>query len=310
MTATDLARRFLHVNLNTANAEAAQAFLADCLGLVLQMQKDPDELVDGEILGLPGKVRCDTRFFYDSRGPRFSCAIEVIHWLDPATAACSAPDAASGGLSALAFRVADRGRTVEMIRDHGYHVLSEDAVGLITGAPAAVAVGPDGLVVELADMRGGATGRVQFAGARVTCADLDESLRFYTSIGFNPLGEARPRTVRLRDLGLDVDDSDDVRVCHLGLAEDGHTARLCLTQPAARARPVVKQHNEQGLYRCALRVEKMPRAIAATAEDIVVRGPIWCPLPGTPIAGLHIAFLTAPEGTVIEYVERPLEHFA
>ncbi|BBZ70414.1 MULTISPECIES: VOC family protein [Mycobacterium] len=310
MTATDLARRFLHINLNTVNAEAAQAFLTDCLGLGLQMQTDPEELVDGEILGLPGKVRCDTRFFYDSRGPRFSCAIEVIHWLDPPTTACRALDAASGGLSALAFRVADRGRTVETIRDHGYRVLSEDAVGLVTGGPAAVAVGPDGLVVELADMRSGATGGVQFAGARVTCADLAESLRFYTGIGFNPLGETRTRTLPLCDLGLDVDDSDDVQVCHVGLAEDGPTVRLCLTQAAAGARPAARQPNEQGLYRCALRVENTPRAIAATAEDVVVRGPIWCPLPGTPIAGLHIAFLTAPEGTVIEYVERPLEHFA
>ncbi len=82
-------------------------------------------------------------------------------------------------------------------------------------------------------MPGGATGFVRFAGARVTCADLDESLRFYTSIGFDRLGEIPTRTVQLRDLGLDVDESDDLRVCHVGLAEDGHTAELCLTQHAA-----------------------------------------------------------------------------
>jgi hypothetical protein len=116
--------------------------------------------------------------------------------------------------------------------------------------------------------------------------------------------------VRLRDLGIDVDETDDLRVCHVGLPEDRDTAGLCLTQSAAGTQPAVKQPNQQGLYRCALRVENTPRAIAATAEAIVVRGPIWCPLPGTPIAGLHIAFLTAPDGTVIEYVERPLEHFA
>lgn len=173
-----------------------------------------------------------------------------------------------------------------------------------------MAVGPDGLVVELADVRGSAADGVRFAGARVTCADLDESLRFYTSIGFDRLGEIDTRAVRLRDLGIDVIETEDLRVCHVGLAEDGHTARLCLTQPAAGTQPAVKQPNEQGLYRCALRVENTPRAIAATTQDIVVRGPIWCPLPGTPIAGLRIAFLTAPEGTVIEYVERPLEHFA
>jgi len=35
-----------------------------------------------------------------------------------------------------------------------------------------------------------------------------------------------------------------------------------------------------------------------------------CRLPGTQIAGLDIAFMADPDGAVIEYVERPLSHFA
>jgi hypothetical protein len=36
---------------------------------------------------------------------------------------------------------------------------------------------------------------------------------------------------------------------------------------------------------------------------------VWCPLPGTKIEGLHIAFLRSPEGVVFEFVERPLSYF-
>jgi hypothetical protein len=38
--------------------------------------------------------------------------------------------------------------------------------------------------------------------------------------------------------------------------------------------------------------------------------PVWCPLPGTKIDGLYIAFLRSPDGVVFEFVERPLKHFS
>jgi catechol 2,3-dioxygenase-like lactoylglutathione lyase family enzyme len=310
MNAPDLARRFLHVNLNTADADAAQRFLADSLGLRLHMQTDPEVLTDGEILGLTGKVRCDTRFFYDSRGPRASAAIEVIEWLDPATVPCDQTDAASTGLVALGFTVADRAHVVETISGYGFTIISADADGLITGGPAVLVVGNDGVVFEIGEDLDAPSGSVYFAGARIACVALEESLAFYTAIGFRQTDEITSRIVRFRDLGIGTDGGDDIRMCYLELPEDASTTQLCLTQsrttdvPAARKEP-----NRQGLYRCALRVENTHKTIEATPDGIAVRGPIWCPLPGTPISGLDIAFMTAPDGVVIEYVERPLAHF-
>jgi catechol 2,3-dioxygenase-like lactoylglutathione lyase family enzyme len=293
MSSADLARRFLHVNLNTVDIDAAQVFFADCLGLKLQMRTDPEVLNDGEILGLSGKVRSETRFFYDSRGARASCAIEVIDWVDPATLARDQSDT-STGLAALGFVVADRTRVIETMSDNRFDILSTDTDGLITGGPAAMVLGPDGVVIEIGDLPGAATGTVHFAGARVACTDLQASMRFYTAIGFDQIGS------RHND-----------RMCHVGLTEDADSIRLCLTQDTAAATaPAHKVPNQQGLYRCALRVENVQRAIAAVADGIAVRGPIWCPLPGTPIDGLHIAFMTDPDGVVIEYVERPLSHFS
>lgn len=309
MDTADLARRFLHVNHNTVDADSAQLFFVDCLGLRLQMRTDPDILSDGEILGLPGKVRSDIRFFYDSRGPRNSCAVEVIEWLDPPTVV--RPDTPSTGLAALAFAVADRARIIEMTSNRGFDIVSTDAVGLISGAPATMVLGPDGVVIEIADLPDAASGCVHFVGARIVCADLEASLDFYNRIGFGQLGGIATSTVRLRDLGVDIDGHQDIRVCHVGLPEDADWALLCLMQPKTGSTvPVLKEPNRRGLYRCALRVENTQRAIAATVAGIAVRGPIWCPLPDTPIAGLDIAFMTAPEGVVIEYVERPLSHFS
>jgi catechol 2,3-dioxygenase-like lactoylglutathione lyase family enzyme len=309
MSNADLARRFLHVNHNTVDAEAAQLFFTDCLGLRLHMRTDPDVLSDGEILGLSGKVRTDTRFFYDSRGPRSSCAIEVIEWVDPPTAAH--PRTASAGLAAVGFAVADRTRTIETMSSRGFEIIAADAMGIISGRPASVVVGPDGVVVEIGDLPGAPAGTVHFVGARITCADLEASIDFYTRVGFGRLGEISCSTVKLRDVGVCADGDEDIRVCHVGLPEDADSARLCLVQPATGATVLAfNEPNRQGLYRCALRVENTRRAIAATPDGIAVRGPIWCPLPGTPIAGLDIAFMTAPEGVVVEYVERPLSYFA
>lgn len=294
MNTADLARRFLHVNLNTVDADTAQLFFADCLGLELKMRTDPEVLNDGEILGLSGKVRSETRFFYDSRGPRASCAIEVIEWLDPPTLACNQSDNASTGLASLGFAVVDRVRVIETMIDNGFDILSTDVDGLITGVPSALVLGPDGVVIEIGELHRAAIGTVHFAGARIACTDLQESISFYRAIGFDQIGSRH-----------------DDRVCHFGLAEDADSIRLCLTQStAAAAAPAQKAPNQQGLYRCALRVEDTQRAIAATSDGIAVRGPIWCPLPGTPIPGLDIAFMTAPDGVVIEYVERPLSHFS
>jgi catechol 2,3-dioxygenase-like lactoylglutathione lyase family enzyme len=311
MTTADLARRFLHVNVNTTDADAAQTFYADCLGLRLRMRTDPDAVSDGEIVGLTGKVRCETRFFYDSRGPRSSCAIEVIDWFDPVTAPVGQPDATSTGLAALAFVVADRAGTVDAIADRGFDILSVHAVGLVTGGPATVVAGADGVIVEIGDLSEAPEGAVHFAGARVTCTDLDASLAYYSQIGFVPVREIATAAVARRDLGTADHGEDTVRYCSVGLPEDADTTRLCLTQRhgPTTARPA-KQPNQQGLYRCALRVENTHTAIASTPEGIAVRGPIWCPLPGTPIDGLNIAFLTDPDGVVLEYVERPLSHFS
>ena len=64
------------------------------------------------------------------------------------------------------------------------------------------------------------------------------------------------------------------------------------------------------LYRCAFRVENVGKALSELAKSIEPQGdPVWCPLPGTKIDGLYIAFLRSPDGVVFEFVERPKKYF-
>ncbi|HUO40770.1 MAG TPA: VOC family protein, partial [Mycobacterium sp.] len=266
-SSTKLARRFLHVNLNTADTDRAQEFYAQCLGLTLGMHTDPGVSVDGTILATSGDVACDTRFLYDSRWPRTSCGIELIQWLDPATAPSTGSAAAGDtpvGLSRLAFRVADRAQTVADIAGRGFDVLDRATIGVITDGPAALIRDADGVLVEIGDLLPtGPQHRVHLDGVAVSCSDLYTSVSFYSQIGFVP-----------------VSGPERVGVIRLVLPEDNDVMRLCLTQHPTSETDSSREPNQPGLYRCALRVEDINAAIAATPDGTEVRGPVRCPLPG------------------------------
>ena len=79
----------------------------------------------------------------------------------------------------------------------------------------------------------------------------------------------------------------------------------------AASDPVPWGGNHQGLYRCALRVDSVEKALNQVPNSVERMGdPVWCPLPGTKIDGLFIAFLRSPDGVVFEFVERPLKYFS
>jgi len=79
----DLARRFLHVNLNCESLDATEELYADKLGLSARMRTDPEVATNGSILGLDGETYCETSFLYDFRGGRGGCALEAIEYHSP-----------------------------------------------------------------------------------------------------------------------------------------------------------------------------------------------------------------------------------
>jgi catechol 2,3-dioxygenase-like lactoylglutathione lyase family enzyme len=306
-----LARRFLHVNLNCESLDAAEGIYVGQLGLSARMRTDPAIATDGSILGLDGETFCETSFLYDSRGGRAGCALEAIEFHGPALKADPGNDPTRPGIRSTLLTVADLDATVTELRGAGVTV-SGPVDGLISGSKSVLALDPDGAVIELAEAPSDKPGAV-FAGIRIAAIDAVATGEFLTAIGFAEV--AAPVEVEVSGDQLTPGGSSDPVQCAVSryaLAEDAHQFSLTVVaHPDTRkADPVPWGGNHQGLYRCAMRVENTEKAMSLVPDSVEVMGdPVWCPLPGTKIAGLYISFLRSPDGVVFEFVERPLSFF-
>lgn len=308
-----LARRFLHVNLNCESLDATEALYGKQLGLSARMRTDPDVATDGSILGLDGETYCATSFLYDGRGGRAGCALEAIEYRKPALARDQSSDPTRPGIRSTLLAVADLDATITEVRDAGFAV-GEPVDGLISAEKSVLVLDPDGAVIELtqapadADTSRGAL----FGGIRIAAIDAVETGKFLTGIGFDEVVAPAAVTVSGAQLAPGATGSADCMLARYALPEDGHQFSLTVVQhPDTPNTPVPWGGNRQGLYRCALRVENVAQALAQVPASLEQCGePVWCPLPGTKIAGLYIAFLRSPDGVVFEFVERPLKFFS
>jgi catechol 2,3-dioxygenase-like lactoylglutathione lyase family enzyme len=302
------AGRFLHVNLNAASASATADFYSRILGLQTRMQTDASVPTDGSMLGFDGQVFTDVRFFYDVRGGRNGCALEAVQWLSPALIPDSGTDMARPGIRAAGFSVADLGAATTALRESGA-VVGAGVEGLISGQQAVLAVDPDGVVVELTQAN--VDSAPLFSGILLLVGDATAAIHFLTAIGFDVIEPLRAEDLAAGRLspsgGLD---QVSCRVARLALPEDGkHFSVRLVEHPGSTGRRGQVGANSQGLYRCALRVDNVAAALSALPDFVeVTAGPVYCPLPGTKIGGLDIAFLASPDGVLFEFVERPLSH--
>jgi catechol 2,3-dioxygenase-like lactoylglutathione lyase family enzyme len=291
-----LARRFLHVNLNCAALDATERVYGDVLGLTARMRTDPEVATDGSILGLDGETYCATAFLYDARGGRGGCALEAIEYHSPPLSRDPSADPVRPGIRGLQLAVADVDAAAAALRRGGLEV-GDPVDGLMGGGKSVLALDPDGVVIELT--------------ALPPDADSSATGEFLTDIGFEELAAPSTQSVAGAQLSPGASGENDCVVACYALAEDGRQFKLVVVQhPDTAAVPVPWGGNRQGLYRCALRVENVHDALAQVPDSVERMGdPVWCPLPGTKIDGLHIAFLRSPDGVVFEFVERPLAHF-
>jgi len=313
VVAEDLARRFLHVNLNCGSLDATEQLYAERLGLSAWMRTDPEVATDGTILGLDGQTYCATSFLYDSRGARSGCALEAIEYHTPALKHDPSTDPVRPGIRSTLFVVDDLESMARSLRDAGI-VVGNPVDGLISATKSVLVLDPDGAVVELsqASPAADASKGALFAGIRIAAIDAIATGDFLTAIGF--VAVAAPRRVSVTGAQLAPGGSAEAADCVVAryvLPEDGDQFGLTVVAyPGADLAPVPWGGNRQGLYRCALRVENIEKALSELPSSIEPQGaPVWCPLPGTKIEGLWIAFLRSPDGVVFEFVERPLEHF-
>ena len=306
----DLARRFLHVNLNCKSLDATEGLYTKQLGLSARMRTDPEAASDGSILGLEGETYAATSFLYDARGGRNACAVEAIEWTAPALKLDQNTDPVRPGIRSALFTVSDLGGYVTALREAGFRV-SDPVGGLISGSKSVLVMDPDGAVIELTEAPSELAGAL-FSGIRISAIDARATVNFLTAIGFEEV-EA-PTKVRVTGDQLTPGGAGHEAECvaaRLALPEDRDQFTVSVVQhPGTGKHPLPEGGNSQGLYRCALRVESVEKALSLVPEWVERHGdPVWCPLPGTPIEGLYVAFLRSPDGVVFEFVERPLKHF-
>lgn len=309
MGAEQLARRFLHVNLNCDSLNATERIYGELLGLRARMRTDSAVATDGSILGLAGETYCATAFLYDARGGRGGCALEAIEYHTPALSRDPSIDPVRPGIRALQLAVADVDGAASALREQGVEV-GDPVDGLISGGRSVLAIDPDGVVIELSESTHDAASAL-FNGIRIAAIDAAETGAFLTAIGFLELDAPRPMSIAGAQLTPGGTGETDCVVARYVLAEDARQFVLVVVQhPDTVPTPVPWGGNRQGLYRCALRVEHVHDALAQVPDSVEQMGdPVWCPLPGTKIEGLHIAFLRSPDGVVFEFVERPLSFF-
>jgi catechol 2,3-dioxygenase-like lactoylglutathione lyase family enzyme len=238
--------------------------------------------------------------------------LEAIEYHSPALSRDSSLDPARPGIRAVVLAVADVEGAAKALRDAGL-VVGESVTGLVDGAKSVLARDADGVVIELTQLPSDADPAkgALFNGIRIAAIDAAATGAFLTAIGFEEMEAPTVRRVADTQLALEGSNESDCVVARYGLAEDGHQFSMVVVQhPDTSPEPVPWGGNRQGLYRCALRVENVHEALENVPDSVEVMGdPVWCPLPGTKIEGLHIAFLRSPDGVVFEFVERPLKFF-
>ena len=271
MGSEDLARRFLHVNLNCESLDRTERVYGDVLGLTARMRTDAEVATDGTILGLDGATYCATAFLYDARGGRAGCALEAIEYRSPALSRDTSRDPGRPGIRSVHLAVADLGAAVTALRDGGLTV-GDPVDGLVGDGKSVLALDPDGVVIELVEFprdAGDPTSALctLFNGIRIAVIDAAATGEFLTAIGFDEVDA--PRVTRVADAQVSPDGTGetDCVVARYALAEDGHQFTLVAVQHPATARtPVPWAGNRQGLYRCALRVENVRRRTGAGAR--------------------------------------------
>lgn len=294
-----IAVHVLHLNLNTTDAAASDAFYQAVFGLDLKMKSAGSD-GDWRFHGIPDPVTSAGWFLYDDRGSRNSPALEIVQWDKPATAGEAYADLAHLGISSVRLAVPSLDGLAEKATANGGSVVGD------LGTEGLLLRDPDGVYVEVRPHGGADEALIttRISGVRIGVSDLDASLAWYDVIGFQPKGEVAEHE-------LDAEGAT-LRYRSVKVALAGQVVDFELTQwldPIA-TEPPEKRLWYRGMVRTALSVEDLDTALSdASAAGLAVPEPQEFAMPGTSIGSLRVAFLLDPDGFTVELVHRPAKFF-
>jgi len=283
----------LHCNLNVSTLAGAVG-VYESLGLRVKMRSRA-EGQDASAMGLGDSTTSEAWFLYDARGGRSAPAVELVEWIAPKTSGDAYGHPGAVGMQALGFDVPDVGNAVRAATDQGARLRPGGPAGVGT-----VILDADGVALELS---AAPVESSVLRYARIVCADLERSARWYGLLGFDPIGT-----------------KGTISWDHAGEAAEIVEQRLSLAGPAPLelrltawpSHPAMAAHsraNDRGLFRMALAVPDVRIAVEAARQSgaIEASDASFIPLPGTPLGGLWVSFFRDPDGVMVEYVERSLQ---
>ncbi len=282
----------LHCNLNVSTLAGAVG-VYESLGLRVKMRSRA-EGQDASPMGLGHTTTSEAWFLYDARGGRGAPAIELVEWIAPKTSGEAYGHPGEVGMQALGLDVPDVSDAVRAATAQGARLRPGGPAGV-----GAVILDADGVALELSPAP---VESPILRYARIVCADLERSARWYGMLGFDPIGT-----------------ECTIRWDHAGEAAGVVEQRLSLAGPAPLelrltawpSRPATTAHgraSDRGLFRMALAVPDVRVAVEAARQSGAIEASeaSFIPLPGTPLGGLWVSFFKDPDGVMVEYVERSL----
>jgi catechol 2,3-dioxygenase-like lactoylglutathione lyase family enzyme len=283
----------LHCNLNVSTLAGAVG-VYESLGLRVKMRSRA-EAQDASAMGLGDSTTSEAWFLYDARGGRGAPAVELVEWIAPKTSGEAYGHPGEVGMQALGLDVPDVSDAVRAATAQGARPRPGGPAGV-----GAVVLDTDGVALELS---AASVESPILRYARIVCADLEQSTRWYGILGFDPIGPVRMiRWDHAREAANVVEQ-------RLSLAGSAPLELRLTAWPSRAATTAHGRASDRGLFRMALAVPDVRVAVDAARQSdaIDATDASFIPLPGTPLGGLWVSFIKDPDGVMVEYVERSLE---
>jgi catechol 2,3-dioxygenase-like lactoylglutathione lyase family enzyme len=304
-TSTDgIARRFLHICYCCNDVDPVTSFFVEGLAMRNTM-RTPPERSSGAILGFPGEIEGCASFVYDRRGPRTSPAIEVQSWVDPKLVGTPSVDPFEVGIKAIGFAVPDLAAAQARLTALGCQTVVTGPSPF--GPKAAMMRDSNGVTIELVEDETLAADATQMDHLRITCTDIDTSLKFYEQLGFLVVERRTFEDAAF----VGVETTVDAELVKLRLPDEPFEVLLIQWRdPSSHGRHYAEP-NHAGLFRTALCVDDTRQAYAALSAAGIVfdRAPMAVTLRGTPVPDMWICFVSDPDGVAYEFVQRPRSVF-
>jgi catechol 2,3-dioxygenase-like lactoylglutathione lyase family enzyme len=293
--------RIFHVNINCSSLSRSRAFYVDGCGLGEGVRTTPVETQSGLAFGLD-RARWDAWILVGANGFEGG-AVDLLEWQEPRPEGRPPAALFDAGFQRVGLLVPDLDTAIVNACALGGAVWSEPLTHHIpTGGSVRIVLmsDPDGTAIELVE---GDAARLSFLS--VTCRDLERSVAFYSALGFRERARFPATTTSSEHLRID---GPVAMVEVLMTAPARGEVNLMLVgfeQPAARA-AAPRPANALGMWRCALLLPDLDRAVAALrAHDIALLSDAQTMAMGPGLPELRFVCMRGPDHEVIELIEAP-----